>query len=479
MSEGLAVETPTVEAPPPPSAPAEASAPPAVETPTDTTGTWLMEMALKDGEGQVTPAEKTPLPAEAPAESKASEPTAPAAEAKAAPPLEAPPANAASTDEELTPEEDALVKSRPEAEQPELGRRLKTARFMSFYLDPAKPTEEVRAHLEQRSPSRYAELEHSVIQHKLANIPAFADEAFLRYPELYGRLALEIFNGDPEFFIKKMTGKDIDVATLKAAADAYDPANPPKPAAHAGNGAGAGPLTPSDMEDVRLYLGDEIASKIEGLNNAAPVAAPDSKELETLRTENAQLKAAKPDPEQLQQAETAKDQAFGKGVKVIEDYVVNFADDAKAGLGLKVSEEERRLAPEVADLKDTKRDVWINGKGDLPAFEKGFAQWGKEYPEFNQLLGRVWHFADKNEEANVIAAAQALLPYTERYVKERIKHPIFARLDNAIKILAAQTNPKVPNDAIVPGAPANSQPQASAPERRIASFLLDDALSVK
>jgi hypothetical protein len=127
----------------------------------------------------------------------------------------------------------------------------------------------------------------------------------------------------------------------------------------------------------------------------------------------------------------------------------------------------------------SKRDVWINGKGDLPAFEKGFAQWGKEYPEFNQLLGRVWHFADKNEEANVIAAAQALLPYTERYVKERIKHPIFARLDNAIKILAAQTNPKVPNDAIVPGAPANSQPQASAPERRIASFLLDDALSVK
>jgi hypothetical protein len=356
---------------------------------------------------------------------------------------------------------------------------------MSHFLNPDKPPEEIRAHLEKKSPSRYAALEQSIIQHSLTNPTTFADRAFELFPEQYGKLALEIFNGDPGFFIKYLTGKDLDATTLKAAAEAYDPTKP----AVSTNGAGASPLTAEEMEDVRLYLGDEIVKKIEAVKVPPPT---DNKELETLRAENAELKTAKaPDPEQFKQqqetlfnqfleARAAEDKVFGNGVKVLEDFAAKYADDTKTGLGLKVTDEERKLAPTVALMKDIKRELFLSGLGDLPVFEKGFGEWGKEYPEFQKLLGQAWHYAEKKEENNTVAAAQALIPYVDKYIREaRMKHPAFTLIDDIIKLLTSQTNPKVTNDAIVPGAPANSQPQASAPETRIASYLLNDALSVK
>jgi len=469
MSEVIpAVSTPTADAPPPaaPVAPVTEAAPvveaPAVETPSET-GNWLVELALK--EGQESSAEKTPLPAEASPGSEAKEPPAPATTpadtTEAAPPLDAKP-----EDEELTPEEQELVKSRPEAEQPELGRRLRTARFMSRYKDPENPVVGIREHLEQQSPSRYAELQYAVIEHALQDPAKFADLVYQKNPELYGKYALETVNADPEFFIQHLSGKKLDVQSLRAAVEQFDPTKPVATPATLPPGV----LTPEEMEDVRLYLGEEIAEKLE--KAAVPVKA------EPPPPDPAQQKAVF---EQMRQVEAEADRVFSSGVKVVDDYAAKYADDGKTGLGLKVSEEERKLAPEVALLKDFKRMLFFSGLGDgLPAFEKGFGEWGKDSPEFNKLLGQAWHYAEKREEANTQEAARALLPYVDKYIREaRMKHPLFAVLDNAIKRLAAQTNPKVPNDAIIPGAPANSQPQASEPQRRIANYLLADALSVK
>jgi len=482
--------TPAAEAPPAAPPPAPPAAPPAVEqTPV---GNWLMDLALQE-DGQAAPA-----PAEAPKESAApatEPPPAAPAEKPAEKPAEAPPAEPPPTQEakppaegedELTPEEKALIQSRPAAEQPELTRRFKTASFMGHYLDPTFPAENVCQHLEERSPSRYAEIVETIILKQAADPSSFADYLYRLAPQQYGQLALEVFNGDQNFFIKQLTGKDLDAAGLKAAAEAYNPAAAPPTngAAPAGEPA----FTKDELDDVRLYLGEDFAKKIEGLKVSTP---PDNKELESLRKEVADLKGKAPEPpadpkeqEALQAKQealrTQRDETWGSVIDTVEDFIGAYADDAKTGLGLKVTDEERKLAPEVATLKDIKRDIFINGIGDsFPYYEKGFGEWGMESNEFKQILAQALHYSEKTEKPNAVAAAQRLLPFADRYNKERLKHPVFQILDTAIHLMAARTNPKTTNDAIIPGAPVNSQSQPSDITRRIGDYLLNDALSVK
>jgi hypothetical protein len=481
---------PVVEAPPP--AP---EAPPAPE-PTPV-GNWLLEQAVNDG------AEKTPLPAEAPAASPAPEQSAAApapapakpedkpaetpAPATAQPPAaeppptpEAKPTPTVEADEELTPEENALVQSRPEAEQPELGRKLKTARFWDHYYDQNEPAEQIRQHLEMKSASRYGELEDSILKYRLQDTAGFADRLFKIDEQLYGQVALEVFNGDQPFFIKLLTGKDVDAATVKAAVDAYDPTKPPAPVE-----TGTQPVfTAEEIEDVRLYVGEEAAKKLEAVKAAPPA------DVEALRAKVAELEAkqAKPtDPAEEERKKTEQetlrtnqDQIWTGVTTGIESYVTKYADDAKSGLGLKVTDEERKLAPLVSALKDIKRAIFLDGIGtDLADFEKGFGEWGIEFPEFKQALVQALHYSEKLEKPNADAAGQRLLPFAERYFKERLKHPMFGLLDEAIQVAASRTNPKVTNDAIIPGAPVNSQTPPSGASARISDMLLQDALSVR
>jgi hypothetical protein len=237
-----------------------------------------------------------------------------------------------------------------------------------------------------------------------------------------------------------------------------------------------------------LYLGKETADKLEALRQPAAAPAADTSEVETLRSRVTELEANQaPDPKtrEAQMAQEAKltqdrDKAWGSVVSTVENFINNYADDTKAGLGLKVSAEEQQHAPQVALLKALKRDLLLNGNdGDLPYFEKGLGEWGKEDKEFGQILAQALHYSEKLEQPNVDAAAQKLLPYADRYLQERLKHPVFATLDAIIQLVSAQTNPKVTNDAIIPGAPVNSQPQASDAHSRISDLLMQDAMSVR
>lgn len=393
-------------------------------------------------------------------------------------------------DPELAPEENALVNAAAPAEQAELKRKFKAARFEDHYLSPDKPKEEVRQYLETRSPSNYAELEQAVIAHRLADPAAFANSYYQQDPEGYGRLALEIYNGAPEYFVEKIAGKKVAPELVRTAVEFYEQnkdrlANQP-----------AGEELPAELiEQARLFLGDEATDKIIAATKAgAPADDSKVKELETklAKYEESQSKEqqeaeaarkaaeakAKADAEAViaQERETVWNTASGQ----IETYLETWADDPKDGLGLAVTPQERESAPLVADLKDLKRSVLFDGLGDLPDFRAGLVAWGKDRPDFNEKLKRATHFADQREMENAKEAARALLPFVEKYKQERLKAPIFARIDELMKIAAAKSNPKTATETFVPGAAgASSQREPSSdPNKRIDDMLLQDALSL-
>lgn len=398
-------------------------------------------------------------------------------------------------DPELSPEDNELVRTRPALEQPELKGRLKKASFFNQYSDPTVAGEGTRTALEKISPSGYAKLEGAVITRKLADPAAFADEVFKSNPELYGKLALEVYNSDPAYFTKQITGKaDVSPETVKTALDFYE-----RNKDRAVDGPAGEELAPELVAEMRLLLGDEVADKIiAATKRSQPAAAAVDPEKEALRAKVEEFEKAKSAEQTKEQreAEAAKQQAAAEAQKAIrleqdqtwevasgqiETYLETFADDAKDGLGLKVTPQERELAPEVADLKDFKRSVLFDGIGDLPDFRKGLVEWGKTLPPakaevFQKKLNLAYHFADQREKDNAIAAAQALIPFVEQYKQERLKAPIFARIDNLIRIAAAGANPKTENETIIPGAPKASSQPSSDPQARIVDLLLDAAM---
>src|SRR6185369_16810580 len=67
-------------------------------------------------------------------------------------------------DPELSEQDDALLNALPEAERQGMSSRLKQRlAFMDHYLNPDKPAEDIRKHLEERSPSRYTEVESAML----------------------------------------------------------------------------------------------------------------------------------------------------------------------------------------------------------------------------------------------------------------------------------------------------------------------------
>lgn len=387
-------------------------------------------------------------------------------------------------DPELTPEDNELIRTRPAAEQPELTDRLKKASFISQYKDPEVPAEGTVEALRKISPSSFARLESTIIDKRLAEPVPFLDELFERSPETYGKLMLEGFRADPGYFIKQITGKDgLTAEAIKTAVEFYDTNKDRVVEEPAGKG-----LSDDELADAKLYLGDEVAARIDAAlkRASAPAAKPAAAEppkkateekpaeKPEAKTEAKPKEEAKPEPQEAPKA--AQDEIWDAASGQIESYLDTWADDPKDGLGLKVTPQERELAPEVADLKDFKRTVLFDGLGDLPDFRRGLTEWGKERPEFMAKLKQAIHFVKVGEKDNAMEAGRGLLPFVEKYKQERMNAPIFARIDAQIAAAAARTNPKTESDTIIPGAVGASSPKApSDPNKRIDDLLLSDA----
>jgi hypothetical protein len=432
----------------------------AVETPKQAVAT--------DDPAKVEPAPAVATPATDPVTDKPVEAAAPGAEAKP---------EVKDDDPELTAEDNELVRTRPAAEQPALRDRLKKATFISQYKDPEVPATGTVEVLRKISPSSYERLEATIIDQRLAEPTAFLNEVFQRNPEAYGKLLADGYQADSGYFAKQMTGRDGYTAEqVKTAVDFYES----NKGGVVNRPAGAA-FSPDEIEEIRLYVGEEAAAKAEAQQKAPAVDTQPAQTKEPAKPEDAaQAKppTKQPTSEEQKAIQVQRDEVWDKASGQIESYLETWADDPRNGLGLKVDTKERELAPEVADLKDEKRHVLFEGRGDLPDFRTGFAQWGKGRPDFEKALKTAIHFANLGEEENAIEAARAMLPFVEQYKQERMLAPIFKRIDARIAAATTRTNPKTENDAIIPGAVGARSPQPTSDvNRRIDDLLLSDAMS--
>lgn len=435
------------------------------------------------------PAQATPVPAqEAPpvVEAPKTEGDAtpdPAAAAAAASP-EAP--VAATPEGELTPREKAFIESLPKAEQPEAVTGMGHRSFMKHYLDLDKPITEVVDHLRERSPGRFDQVESTIIARQLEDPRQFAAGLYKTNPELYGKTADAVFEGDPSYFTQKITGRtDATPEYVKTALDFYD-RNKDRIA-----DTEVEPLSLAD-EDTLKEMEEYFPEGTERLRKTLEAAQRASEENATLKTQVQGKEPAKADPEAAKQAELVQQQAIQKevdeiwdmGRDTVGDYVAERAFDPTRGIGINVSDAERTAAPLVARLKDLKASVFFDGLtiGDKPVldgYQKGLTDWGKDRNGFKEILGHMDRYTQAREKQNVLDLAKSVIPFADSYFDERLKHPVFAELDQLIDMVTKgiATPPKL--DATIPGGlPAAKAGQAVAANQGANSdaYLIQDAI---
>jgi hypothetical protein len=354
---------------------------------------------------------------------------------------EAAPGEGTADDPELTPEQNAIINSRPEAERGELRETFKAASFEGHYLNPKQDIAEVAGYLKGRSPSRYAELVRHSISEGLAEPQSFLTDLYNADSETYGRFALSVVDAAPDFFASYLAGRETTVEELRAGSVAgYD-----------GEIAELDERAEADLRAFFPAEADGWIARIKGGGAKAPeqpatATQPPRREEATAKPDAEQPKADEQPKQEAEQPPAPDAQAvlvenFTKGVEHVETFLHSLLDGAE-GMALAVTPEERQKAPEVALFKDFKREALMQGRAasGLPDFETGFAQWAKDNPTFVQAVTRMTEFAKRGELDNVIRAAEPLKPLAEKYMKERAGHKYILWLDRKIASAAAQAS---------------------------------------
>jgi hypothetical protein len=336
--------------------------------------------------------------------------------------------------------------------------------FWKRYKDPATPAETVRAHLEQQSPSRYAELERAALA-RVAAEPERLERLFNSEGEGRGtfeRLANTLCDSDPEYYLRRITGSnEVSVEQVRAALAG-------------GTGTNASALTEDEWADLEL-LNPEIAAKLKSA--PAPGAAPDKQAGE-------QGKAEKPpEPAEVirkyQARKKAVDDAFDEGVKPVHSYVEKKTLDR---FGAYPEEREFELAEDVARLKQDRLDLFLHGNRQIPPFADGMAKWAKHRKldvggqtlDFDQIVRRLGQFADRGEVENAAEAARELIPFADAYFAVRAALPQFKWYDRQVEAASRSANPPVHAEKVIAG--RVSQPSSSAP-RSLDEQLVADAVA--
>lgn len=404
-------------------------------------------------------------------------PATPHADAPSAPAKDE--AKASEEDSDLSPTDRELIESRPKAEQPELERRFKAAKFEDHYKNPLKPAEEVREYLQQQSPSRYAELERAVVERQLADPERFASEVFTKSPEAYGKLARTVFDSDPAYFIKELTGREEVVPeTLKTALDFYERNRDRADLqgnALAGNVDG---LTDEAIAELRAWVPETADAVIALRERAAALEAANATNAKSTDP-NAPDEAQKAEAERIKQIEAdtankqAEDEVWNASYGEMQSFLERKFDEE---YGLKVTPEERTKAPLVALVKDFKRNVLLNGFGDIPGFEDGITEYAGAREDFQTSVQKLGHFVTAKEKDNAVQAMRALFPVADKYAGERVKAPIIAQLDQLMQLAVRAANPRTEVEEYIPGAANISrQNDDSDPLERLNTSLIEAA----
>lgn len=385
-------------------------------------------------------------------------------------------------DPDLTPAENEIVRSRPKAEWGQTRRAFKAARLEAQFLNPAYAPDQFIERLQQKSPSRFADLESALLTRRLSDPDGFARDLFQRSPEEYGKLALSVFHADPDYFIRELTGREAVSATaVRQALDLHDRYS----AGEMNGAAGAELFTPEELEELEQFFPDQ-ATKLRQAQSTQPAQSATASTDPRLAELEAKLKGFEEQQTTQRQEQARQEQArlAAESSQIWdagEDHLESFLrEKAEQEFGLTVTAQEREGAPLVALLKQLKSDILFEGLGtDIPDFKRGLGDWGKSKPNFMESLQSMLHYAQRRERDNALSAADALKPHADAYLNERLRLPIFKQLDDIIGVLTAGAEkPPHADETFVPGQAAAHSQQApsSDPLGRINDWLVSDAL---
>lgn len=388
-------------------------------------------------------------------------------------------------DPELSVEQNAAIVAAAPEQREALEKEFKTAKFETYFRSSAKPPGEIVDYMAGLSDARFGEIQDEIVNRRLKDPTEFATWLFTNNPEKYGELMGDAYKANPQWFAEQVTGqKGVDPATVPEMVKFYSqnkdlvstvaelPAevirelesrNPnPDP----DDEATAKPFLEQDYPATAAYL---KSLKAKAGTGPAPLPADVQAQLDELATIKAKeaKPADKPIDEVVQERMTAAQTAEAKRLGNFEsawmvgmDYIQAYADDPKNGLGLKVTEAEREAAPEVADLKTTKRGVFIDGmEGVLPPFSQGFGEWGKENAAVKKLIDDIFYYSDRDELENGKAKMRELQPFLDQYKQIRLKHPYFARIDKQMGVTSK--TPRPPVEVHIPGSASQALPSGA------------------
>lgn len=353
--------------------------------------------------------------------------------------------------------------------------------FEDHFLDNTEPATDIWGYLKQRSNARAGELKQAILTEELADPAKFAGDLYATDKELYGKLALTVFQAAPEYFTRALTGREgVDPKAIPAALAFYEQNKD-------GIAPGQSVLTKEDIDELRSIFDEpEWAEKFDKLEKGLTASPQSTKPTEQAKPE---VKA-----EEGKQEEKPKEEAgpevdpyvgekraiFKEAEESIDNYVTAKTDEK---YGFKVTDEERELHPEIADLKDDARDViWHGRTGILPPFYEGFLEWtkvlqGEDKQRFESARERLFYFTNQREKENALDAAKKLLPFADKYLDERKRHPFFTRADARIQAAIAAANPKEDAETIIPGRTSSQAATSSDPQKELESWLIQEGIN--
>jgi hypothetical protein len=362
-------------------------------------------------------------------------------------------AAAALADEELSPAEKTLIEAAPEAERQALkenaGRR---KHFMDHYLGET-PKDEVRQHLEQVSPSSYAELETAVIANRLSQPAEFCRDLFTRDPDNYSKLATEVYRGNPEFFTKQVIGVDGKTPEdVKTALEFYD-RNKDRIDEEA-----LSEIDEAKLQEMAEFFPEQVPILRAQLQAAAAAKAENAElkaKLEPGKTDGDAAKAAEAEAQATAARETQE--LWNLGRDTVGNYIESLATNPQTGAGITVTAAERQSSPLVALLKDVKatalyKGLMVDGKTILPEIHTGLAEWADGRDGWKETLSQMSRFTGARERDNVLNAATGAFPLAKTYYEERLKHPIFKQIDELMQQVAKTSTAAPKLDPQIPGA---------------------------
>lgn len=360
-------------------------------------------------------------------------------------------------DPNLSPEEKTAIKELPKNKWDEFRRAKTYARTEAKFLDPNEKISDFVGHLEQKSPARLNELKTEI----LLSSATTTDENGNRTID-GGKLLTNLFEtAGPETYTKVVTSiveNYADTAAEILKTKGFNLVQGDSAISTDAPEIDDEKIT-SILADAEMYLDDEQVEYLRGaLKNRQSAVTPKPEDAakdetaakegevttetpdETAKTElpeKDQKSAEVPQatPEEIQRW----DNAVNESLPVVDRHLQNLMDDT---YGLSVSEIERTNIPELAAMKDDKRNLLLYGSidGSLQPFDINLLERFRDDEDFKKAFDSFGYFAKRGENANAQNEIRRLIPFAEKLLEERMDHKTIKQKDAIIKRITESYN---------------------------------------